>query len=355
MTADSMAMEHNPTALCERPPWLLHGRVPSLDGFRGLSILFVLWHHIIVTRPQIIPRYLAWTSELGALGVDFFFVISGFLITLLLIREERRTGDLSIRSFYLRRFFRIVPAYVTYVVVVRSILSFTSARLTRTEWMRVFTYTMSFGHLPSWYIGHFWSLSVEEHFYLIWPLLFVTVPKRHLITITLGYSFIAILFRCCLYKYMWVPANGNFFTLTRADAIAVGCALAVIATSRFQWILLTPAAIAGGLALLSSAILISACFLIERHSRFASRFSAIGFRFVVEWCIVVIIWAGLYHSASLPGRLLNWKPLTAIGVLSYSIYLWQQAFLGPSDRFGYLDYREICWESRSLLSRLIIL
>lgn len=307
----------------------MKGRVPSLDGFRGLSILLVLWHHITITRLNILPPYLAWTSELGAVGVDVFFVISGFLITLLLIREERRNGTVSIKSFYLRRFFRIVPAYLAYVLVVGSVLSFTTARLTGTEWARVLTYTVSIGRLPAWYVGHFWSLSVEEHFYLVWPLLFVLLPKRRLLWATVGYSLIAILIRFCFYKYRWSAVNQNFFTLTRADTIAAGCALALIATSRFNRILLAPAKVAGGLAALSVIILVFACWLSSLHSHLAMRFGAMGYRFVVEWCIVVTIWAGVYHSETVLGRVLNWKPLVAVGVLSYSIYLWQQPFLGP--------------------------
>jgi peptidoglycan/LPS O-acetylase OafA/YrhL len=99
------------------PSWVIKGRVPGLDGLRGLSILLVSLAHFSSATDAPLPR--SWRDlPLGFVGVDVFFVISGFLITLLLIRERERTGRISLRDLYIRRDLRILPAYAAYMAAV---------------------------------------------------------------------------------------------------------------------------------------------------------------------------------------------------------------------------------------------
>src|SRR5216117_3102727 len=108
------------------------------------------------------------------MGVDLFVVISGFLITLLFLRERERHGTLSLRGFYTRRALRILPAYVAFLVVCAAIEALGAPGPTPSDWAGLLTYTMNW-HAPSlpsqWAVALTWSLSIEEQFYLLWPLL----------------------------------------------------------------------------------------------------------------------------------------------------------------------------------------
>jgi peptidoglycan/LPS O-acetylase OafA/YrhL len=97
----------------EAPAWIENGRIPCLDGMRAFSIVLVLSSHVVTAGGSIFPAALRRRTYMGGLGVDIFFVISGFLITLLLLREHKRNGEISLKSFYTRRVLRILPAYFT--------------------------------------------------------------------------------------------------------------------------------------------------------------------------------------------------------------------------------------------------
>lgn len=316
--------------MIREPAWLNRGRVPSLDGLRGASIVLVLWAHIFSGRSYGWPAWLLWTSDTGSIGVDVFFVMSGFLITLLLLREQQKVGSISIRSFYLRRVFRILPAYVTYAVVVGAALALTPQRLTRWEWARAATFTMSLRPTSSWYVAHFWSLSVEEHFYLLWPLLVSLLPKRWLAMVAIGCSFAAIPLRMAVHHWASARLDMNLFSPTRVDAIAVGCLLALVASSRVGRLLIVRRSTAMAAAAAATLILFLSYALQQHHSRIGYDFKDYVYRFIVEWSVAVILWAAVYHPDSQLGRALAWRPLTAVGVLSYSIYLWQQPFTGAT-------------------------
>src|SRR5271168_4566722 len=121
--------------------------------------------------------FLAGVSPYGALGVDLFFAISGFLITSRLIEERRIDGTISLKAFYVRRFFRIIPpafAYLACAAVLGLALGWIPMNFGQLAASACFYrnyYSMGVEH--SWYTGHFWSLAVEEHFYLLWPALLV--------------------------------------------------------------------------------------------------------------------------------------------------------------------------------------
>ena len=158
------------------PAWLAGGRIPSLDGLHALAILLVIFAHSNFPGDHLLPlRMLRGRS--GFLGVQIFFVLSGFLITTLMLREVRRTGRLHLGHFYLRRALRIVPVYVSYLALVGVLQFFRADHLSGFHWLARATYTVNFlpGSMPG-PISHFWSLCVEEHFYLLWPLLMAALP-----------------------------------------------------------------------------------------------------------------------------------------------------------------------------------
>lgn len=159
-------------------------RFGSLDGLRFLCIFAVLWHH---------GPYLGTTSEpvqilaRGFLGVDFFFVLSGYLITTLLLREEAREGQFSLRRFYWRRICRIVPIY--FLVVSLAALLFIGLNGER-QYLDILPYYYLFlsnfltEDIPL--LAPTWSLAVEEQYYLLWPLLLLVLPRRWIVPVLLA-------------------------------------------------------------------------------------------------------------------------------------------------------------------------
>ena len=140
-------------------------RLPSLDGLRAVSIVLVLGAHLTGTRYYPVPD--SWVfHEYAQLGVRIFFVISGFLITSLLLKEREKTGRVDLRGFYRRRFYRIMPVAYLYMLTV-AITAW--GTLPVRDIAGAFTYTINFNTHATWLLGHFWSLANEEQFYLLWP------------------------------------------------------------------------------------------------------------------------------------------------------------------------------------------
>jgi peptidoglycan/LPS O-acetylase OafA/YrhL len=312
------------------PRWIQHGRVPCLDGLRAVSILFVLLEHAAMSRS--FPLSLPLSRELrlnmfGHLGVSMFFAISGFLITMLLAREWNRTGTVSLRGFYRRRALRILPAYVTFLVVVYLLTRVHLVDLARTDWIGVLTYTVNFIREPAWAIGHVWSLSVEEQFYLVWPFVVLLLAPRRALFVVLAYLAAAPLIRVGIWAFFRSELHViEELTPLRLDAIAAGCALALLAekdafrarfrqtSSQASWtIAVAVVAIAAGLFIGGD---ISAFDVTLRYSVEAAAMTA-------------IIWSAASAPTTRIGRVLETRPLVWIGVLSYSLYLWQQLFLTP--------------------------
>src|SRR5207244_1141178 len=126
------------------------------------------------------PRLTPLCVRVGTTGVDVFFAISGFLITLLLLRELEHSGTLSLKRFYLRRALRLIPAYLAFLIVLFGLSRMGLTHVSERAWLGALTYTVNFhlGYTP-WEGLHFWSLSAEEQFYLLWPpLLLLLRPKR---------------------------------------------------------------------------------------------------------------------------------------------------------------------------------
>lgn len=153
----------------------------NLDGLRFMCIAMVLWHHA-----QPMPKGTAQLLDRGFLGVDFFFVLSGFLITTLLLREAARNGRISLPGFYLRRILRIVPIYFFVVTLVALLYIVVKGE---TQYLRLLPYYYLFlsnfltEHIPTLSIT--WSLSVEEQYYLLWPIALMLLPRRMLVIVAL--------------------------------------------------------------------------------------------------------------------------------------------------------------------------
>jgi peptidoglycan/LPS O-acetylase OafA/YrhL len=206
---------------------LLDGRrLPALDGLRAVSVLIVIQYHF------------GWQAVPGDLGVSVFFVLSGFLITWLLLKEHAATGTVSLQSFYWRRTLRIFPAYYAFLLVSLGWDSLRGDTRSAPAIVPALTYTINYfnafhGH-PSSSIAHAWSLAVEEQFYLIWPALFLLamylgrVGVGRVLAIAIG----AVAgWRSLIYlSGIAGPAYVYNAFDTRFDNLAVGCLLAVVLT-----------------------------------------------------------------------------------------------------------------------------
>ena len=225
------------------PPGLeLKGHLPALDGVRGLAILMVLATHYLVagTAPTLYGRIITKLSDYGAMGVDLFFVLSGFLITGILL--DTRKKHAYFRNFYMRRALRIFPLYygVLFVGLVLVPIFWNSPDLDTAvhnqAWLWGYSVNIfvsihgKFDVLP--FFNHFWSLAVEEHFYLVWPLVVYFNDSSRLKKIAVLVSIGALLLR--LGMIMCGVNETAIYTLTpaRMDALAMGGLLAAVAREK---------------------------------------------------------------------------------------------------------------------------
>jgi len=199
-----------------------------LDGLRAIAVILVLLGHGRRTAGFPDAQPLRWLGQVGSVGVEIFFVLSGFLITVLMLREIERTGRLSLRAFYLRRILRIVPAYVCLLIAVASLEYFGLSHPQRKDWVGALTYTVNFVPGRDWDLGHCWSLSIEEHFYLAWPLLVAALPVAWRGRAAAGGIVLSIGSRLIV---LWIAPKlsilADDWTFCRLDGIAAGCLLAV--------------------------------------------------------------------------------------------------------------------------------
>jgi peptidoglycan/LPS O-acetylase OafA/YrhL len=297
-------------------------RIPSLDGLRALSIAAVILGHAVATHG--VPQSFLILSHAGNLGVRMFFVISGFLITSLLIKELAATGTVSIRGFYLRRTFRILPAYLFYVLVVFLMASAGAIELLRYDLAHALTFTMNYSTERAWALNHTWSLSVEEQFYLLWPAVLIVAGYAR----ALWVSWATILIVPVVRAVMWYAGDASDTSMTRefqavCDALMTGAALACL-VERNAFSPRYLAFIRSNAALLVAAALLLASFAAHRIDE--GLFYVLMQSFANFGTLLVLHHAVL-RPAGFLGVVLNWRPLAFMGLVSYSLYLWQQLFL----------------------------
>ena len=255
-----------------------------------------------------------YVVRIGSLGVHVFFVLSGYLITTLLRQEYERTNDVNVRGFMWRRITRILPAYAVYLIVVWA----TVPAPPEARWWPALTYTSNVFGTNWWETGHSWSLSVEEQFYLTWPLIFSLGPRRA------GWAALLV-FACS------PILRGIVFLLTRDgglsmswnhDMIAAGALLALAFPKGFahRWSVVAP------LAAVTLAVTLTGAtrWLFAANLGIGFSLEAIAITASVAWCLA--------RPESRIGRVLDWRPIRALGVISYSLYLWQEMFIRPDSR-----------------------
>jgi peptidoglycan/LPS O-acetylase OafA/YrhL len=295
---------------------------PDIDGLRALAVIAVILFH------SGIPGFGG-----GYVGVDVFFVISGFLITQLLEGAREESASRTLATFYVRRMRRILPALLVtcLVTAIVAVALFTPDELvnvgkylaaTPVLLSNVATWTERRGYfapdvrlLP---LSHLWSISVEEQFYLIYPLLLIAItryrlPYRRLTLVVLASVSLAL----CVWASHYKPAANYFFAPTRAWELLLGATLAIGGTPRIGHRIATEClAIA---SLLGIAIVVHLYTEETPYPGTAAILPCLG--------TAVLLATGSSPRPALVNRMLSWPPLVFVGLISYSLYLWHQPLL----------------------------
>jgi peptidoglycan/LPS O-acetylase OafA/YrhL len=211
------------------------GYISTLDGWRTVAIGAVLISHANVTMTSLgFSRQAISVAAWGRLGVDLFFAISGYLICGRLLAEREAAGSISLKNFYIRRLFRILPLYYGYLAVLVALAVFAGVAVTKTEIVSsIFFYRNYVPMSASVYTNHFWSLAVEEHFYLFWPFFLVAVGPRAALWTTPILALSVHVWRAAdsrlhLFPTFLSEAGILHRTDTRIDAILWGCVAALL-------------------------------------------------------------------------------------------------------------------------------
>jgi peptidoglycan/LPS O-acetylase OafA/YrhL len=254
--------------------------------------------------------------------------MSGFLITLIMLREESRSGRVDLRAFFTRRLLRIVPAYAAFLAFVAALAWAGLAETRPLSWVTALTYTTNF--LPrsgaGWALGHTWSLSVEEHFYLVWPPAFVILGRRWAWYLLAAACVSGPLIRYFLWSTMRDRINLGFVTPARIDSIAFGCLLAYLATSSHgvRWSEFA-ARWWATFVLLAGTIALASKLIFCRSTLYEATLD----RSIVAIAVSMGVFACISSPHTPLGDLLEARSMATIGRLSYSLYLWQQPFFDP--------------------------
>lgn len=336
-------------------PPLLGGRMPTLDGLRALAIAAVMAFHYLPGNhhlPGLAQLY--WATHSGWLGVDLFFVLSGFLITGLLLEAKGRTR--FFRDFYVRRVLRIFPLYYATLAIVFVLLAglavFRSPSFAqlRGEQLWLWAYAVNWvhalrGQLPfvsdEFEANHFWSLAVEEQFYLVWPLIVFLLTRRRVLGAAAG-----LFAASCLARALWLPPPLVLHVL-RADGLLLGAAIAAALRTPglAERVRRSAPAVLAGAALVLAALFV-AREGIRADDPWVVRLGLAAFQLA---CGASIVTAVALRPGAVAHRVLASRPLEVIARYSYALYVVHWAFhpwyrrlatalLGPEwTRFSILD------------------
>lgn len=279
-------------------------RIPSLDGLRAISISMVVVGHYFSSGGRTPPVPVNLST-----GVWIFFVISGYLITTILLGEYERTDTISLRQFYVRRAYRILPAAFVFMTLI------SVAYWHVFHWYNIVAMLLYLGNYDRtrpWMVGHLWSLGVEEQFYFLWPCV-LRKWYRHRVAILLGVVAFAPIFRVFCYLLKIVAGGYPAFPAV-ADMLAIGCLLAIFG-DRIPRI--SPYA---------AVVMVLAVILIPTMFNESTRARTLLGLFVLYPLVFCSIAGIVLHVVQTPYFILNCAPVVWLGRLSYSLYLWQQPF-----------------------------
>jgi peptidoglycan/LPS O-acetylase OafA/YrhL len=308
----------------------LPAHVVGLDGVRGVAVLlvFISHFHWILSPDPFLTKVTPWhfinrTFEAGFMGVDIFFVLSGFLITSLLMKDRSTNQKNLFKRFYRRRALRLLPALYALLIAdffVSRWENFPGDIQWRTTWHAIlflnnWNIVNNFGKAQN-DLGHLWSLGIEEQFYLIWPLTIwllakLKIPSKMMIPLILFASLVVMVHRTSLWNdgTSWIILYIR--TDTRLDSLLIGAMFAYV-YRHYQ----VPSKILNSVATLSFLGLVYIKYVLDKSP----------FIFEMGWTIIALL-AGFIILSVVEGvffvqKVFTWRPLTIIGKVSYGLYLW---------------------------------
>lgn len=303
-------------------------RIVALDGIRAVAIILVFMGH--GSEAYLANAKAIWMAPFvnASLGVRLFFVLSGYLITRLLMHEQQARGKIDLAAFYVRRFLRIWPAIYTYlaVIAVLSAAGWISVSASQLFAAGSFSWNYSGLWLNSvngngwWFLGHLWTLALEQQFYLFWPFIIVFLGWNNARRFALIVPLLMPLIRIGV--YFAFPGQRGFLGMmfhTAIDSILIGCAVAIHQDRIQTWLNTKPWVFwaALGFVFVVSPLLGS---LISPYR------ITVGYGLDAVCSGILILTAAQQNPWS---RWLSVRPLIFLGTLSYGLYIWQQLFLTP--------------------------
>ncbi len=303
--------------------------IPSLDGFRAISVLLVIFSHLAIRNFDSEQENFLRHFTFGGVGVRIFFVISGFLITYLLLVERKRTGSIDLKRFYIRRLLRIFPVFYFYLLVLVILNFFLDLQIPLIIFLSGGLYVHNFHPWGShWLIDHSWSLAVEEQFYLLWPFIFTRIVHLRKISVWIAVLVMGSVMRAFHYKY---PDISNYFLapfFMHADFLFSGCFMAYVACYEYDQ-LVRYFNKAKSVLVYISVVAIGFFSSLEFHPTYDKLFIPIAGS-AINVCICFLILYFVVNEKSIGYTFLNLPMVTFIGRLSYSLYIWQQLFISSS-------------------------
>jgi peptidoglycan/LPS O-acetylase OafA/YrhL len=292
------------------------GYEPALDGIRAIAVLLVMANH-------------TGLAHAGRLGVDIFFVLSGYLITAILISEFRANDRINLKKFYARRALRLLPALILLLIVVNVcvVIFQTHKEAAMVRWYSlgalfyIANWLRAFGH-DMGILGHLWSLSIEEQFYFFWPiaLIFFWSLRLRAYQMIMLVAFAVVLVNLDrIYLYNGIQSWNRIYNGldTRADALLIGCALGLSGwqiLSRRVW------AVLGALGATFAVYVLFEGYPVPTESQILLELTVGGTFFALA---VAFVLAGvLSHPDAFFAKALRFPPLVWSGRLSYGLYLW---------------------------------
>jgi peptidoglycan/LPS O-acetylase OafA/YrhL len=281
-------------------------RIAVLDGWRAISVGLVVVSHLVGIsglRIYFDSRFQGISLSFGQIGVEFFFVISGYVICAGMLRENR----VNLAGFYIRRAFRILPPLVLYVAFIVGLSLIGLLPVDSASFVRTLTFTCNIGEC-AWPLGHTWSLAYEEQFYLLFPVILILFGGgRREWTLALGVAMAAALLLLYWYRApIGVSPLRHFFSIT------CGVLAAMFADRVFSFLRRIPWPLIVGAGLLP---------FIVQLGPWNSRLVWFGYLVCVGPAITIAVLGSASHPRL---QFLAWPPLTAVGRASFGIYLWQQ-------------------------------
>jgi|SRR6185369_304116 len=310
----------------------------TLDGWRAVAILIVMLHHGADSIKRsagggLVGKLAGEFYDHGRWGVNVFFGISGFLICSRLLSERHRYGRIGLGGFYIRRASRILPSLLMFLLIVGLLGARGILDIDFNQWLSALGFCANyFTGRQTWYLGHFWSLAVEEHFYLLWPAILASSSIQSALRIGVGLALVVGAWR-------WVDQVFQIFpepppmarTDTLLDGLMWGCVFAILYDdsvwrAKLQawthgWRLLGCLLALGALAAIPIAVSKAVGFLP------APGYFKVWASAPLSFATPLLLVATVSNSSSWLARVLERAPLPWLGRLSYSLYLWQQLFL----------------------------